>query len=192
VTDDDRIWLEGLKAGENEHWKSLWFRVIVPEVKAKKNSELMRRYSLTDGDLNGMLFADMVGRGKFDLYRGEGSLEGWLRKYVRGYILNADPMKHGEISIEGAYDDGEGGSEAMEIPKTDNRAIFAEAWRMTLWCFRKLWNEDPVRCYIHVLKTRYFMSSKEICDMLELSSPANVDQIFSRSIKFMRELASRF
>jgi len=26
---------------------------------------------------------------------------------VRGYILNADPNKHGEVSIEGAHPDGE-------------------------------------------------------------------------------------
>ena len=67
--------------------------------------------------------------------------------------------------------------------------IRGEVWGMTHWCFRKLWNEDPERCYIHVLKTRFFLSSEEIRDFLDVSSAANVDQIFSRSVKFMRETA---
>ena len=62
---------------------------------------------------------------------------------------------------------------------------------MTHWCFRKLWEEDPERCYVHVLKTRFFLSSKEIADFLDVSSPANVDQIFSRSVKFMRKTAGK-
>ena len=60
---------------------------------------------------------------------------------------------------------------------------------MTHWCLRKLWNEDPERSYIHVLKTRFFLSSEEIRDFLDVTSAANVDQIFSRSVKFMRETA---
>ena len=62
-----------------------------------------------------------------------------------------------------------------------------EAWQMTHLCFRQLWNDDPLRCYIHLLKTRFHLSSEEVRDFLDVSSAANVDQIFSRSVKFMRE-----
>ena len=37
------------------------------------------------------------------------------------------------------------------------------------------------------MKTRFFLSSDEVRDMLEISSSANVDQIFSRAVKFMRK-----
>ena len=130
----------------------------------------------------------MIGRRKIDLYRDDGgSFQGWLRTYVRGYVLNADPNKHGEISIEGAHPDGEGESEAMTLPQHDREVVRREAWQMTLLCFRELWNEDPERCYIHLLKTRFFLSSEEIRDFLDVSSAANADQIFSRSVKFMRQ-----
>jgi hypothetical protein len=135
----------------------------------------------------GMLYEEMIGRGKINLYRGEGSFEGWLRRYVRGYILNADPNRHGEISIENAHPDAEGEGEALNIPNEDKRILRNEAWRFTHWIFRKLWNCDPARCYVHVLKTRYFLSSEEIRDFLDISSAANVDQMYSRSVKFMRE-----
>jgi hypothetical protein len=75
----------------------------------------------------------------------------------------------------------------LELPSEDRNQLRKEAWGFTHWLFRRLWNEDPERCYIHVLKTRFFLSSAEIKEMLDVSSAANVDQIFSRSVRFMRE-----
>ena len=186
----DSEWHSLIRDEKDEGWKLVWERVVEPESKSMRSAEMMRRYSLTAGDLMGMLYDEMIGRGKINLYRGDGSLEGWLRRYVRGFILNANPNPHGEISIEGAHPDAEDGRTIMEIPADDRMArIRGEVWGMTHWCFRKLWNEDPERCYIHVLKTRFFLSSEEIRDFLDVSSAANVDQIFSRSVKFMRETA---
>ena len=184
----DHEWYELVKAGEDAGWKLVWEKVVEPESSSQRSAELMNRYSITAGDLMGMLYEDMLGRRKIDLYRDDGgSFQGWLRTYVRGYILGADPNKHGEISIEGAYQGENGESEAMSIPKHDHEVIRREVWQMTLWCFRELWNEDPERCYIHLLKTRFFLTSEEVRDFLDVSSAANVDQIFSRSIKFMRQ-----
>lgn len=174
----DHEWYELVKAGEDAGWKLVWEKVVEPESQSLRSASLMKRYSLTAGDLMGMLFEDMLGRRKIDLYRDDGgSFQGWLRSYVRGYVLGADPNSHGETSMD----------EAMDQPKTDHEVVRREIWQMTLWCFRELWNEDPERCYIHLLKTRFFFSSEEVRDFLDISSAANVDKIFSRSIKFMRE-----
>jgi hypothetical protein len=184
----DHEWYELVKAGEDAGWKLVWEKVVEPESTSQRSAELMKRYSITAGDLMGMLYEDMLGRRKIDLYRDDGgSLQGWLRTYVRGYILGADPNRHGEISIEGAYQGEDGESEALSLPKHDHEVVRREVWQMTLWCFRELWNEDPERCYIHLLKTRFFLSSEEVRDFLDVSSSANVDQMFSRSIKFMRQ-----
>lgn len=182
----DAEWHRLVKEGKDEGWKPVWERVIVPESKSMRSAELMKRYSLTDGDLMGMLYHEMIGRNKIDLYRGEGSFEGWLRRYVRGFILNANPNKHGEISIEHAHDDADGDATAMVLPTDDKHVMMREIWNVTHLCFIDLWVSDPERAYIHLLKTRYFLSSEEIRDFLEVSSAANVDQIFSRSVKFMR------
>ena len=184
----DHEWYELVKAGEDAGWKLVWEKVVEPESTSQRSAELMKRYSITAGDLMGMLYEDMLGRRKIDLYRDDGgSLQGWLRTYVRGYILGADPNRHGEMSIEGAYQGEDGESEALSLPKHDHEVVRREVWQMTLWCFRELWNEDPERCYIHLLKTRFFLSSEEVRDFLDVSSSANVDQMFSRSIKFMRQ-----
>ena len=183
----DREWQAAVKAGEDAGWKPVWERVIAPEVSKPKHREMMQRFSLEEGDLMGRLFEDMIHRHKIDLYRGEGSFEGWLRTYVRGYILNADPNKHGEISIEGAAENEDGTATAMELPSEDKRLISKDVWKATHWCFHDLWKEDPARAYLHLLKTRFQLSSEETKDFLEISSTANVDQIFSRNVKFMRK-----
>ena len=182
----DKEWFELVKSGEDAGWKLVWEKVVEPESLSSRSAGMMKRFSLTAGDLMGMLYEEMIGRWKISLYRGEGSFQGWLKKYVRGFILNADPARHGEISIDSACDDGEGGLRAMELPTDDIKVTRGEAWRLTHYCLRELWNEDPERAYIHVLKTRFFLSSEEIRDFLDVSSAANVDQIFSRSVKFMR------
>ena len=127
----DKEWFELVKSETDEGWKLVWERVIAPESCSQRSAELMRRYSITDGDLMGMLYDEMIARRKIDLYRGEGSFEGWLRRYVRGFILNADPNKHGEISIEGAHADAESGDEAMAIPVNDRQVVMREVWDMT-------------------------------------------------------------
>ena len=45
---------------------------IVPE---KDTAEMMRKYCITDGDLMGLLYDEMIGRKKIELFRGEGSFE---------------------------------------------------------------------------------------------------------------------
>ena len=181
----EREWATALGRGEDAAWKRVWENVIVPETRLPKSRDLMNRYSITDGDLMGMLFDEMVGRGKISLYRGEGSLAGWLRKYVRGFITAANPAKHGEISINAPAGDEEDQKD-IDIPTQDHAAYMREIWNITHKCFVKLWNEDPERAYVHLLKTRFFFTSEEVKDFLDISSTANVDQIFSRNIKFMR------
>ena len=184
----DREWWQLVKDGADAGWKPVWEKVVEPESRSLRSADLMKRYSLTAGDLMGMLYDEMIGRGKIDLYRGEGSFQGWLKKYVRGFILAADPTKHGEVSIENAHPDAEGGATEMDIPVPAGKDIARnEVWMMTHWCFRDLWNEDPERAYVHLLKTRFHFSSEEVRDFLDVSSVGNVDQIFSRNVKFMRK-----
>lgn len=187
----DKEWLELIRNGRDEGWKLVWERVVEPESTSLRSAEMMQRYSLTAGDLMGMLFEEMIGRKKIDLFRGEGSLEGWLKRYVRGYVLNANPNRHGEISIENAHADSEDGASGLDVPVQDGKVISKDVWIMTHYCFHDLWQADPERAYIHLLKTRFHLSSEETKDFLDVSSVANVDQIFSRNVKFMRQAWDR-
>ena len=189
----DLEWHALVKAGEDAGWKLVWEKVVEPESKSMRSAEMMKRYSLAAGDLMGMLYDEMIGRKKIDLYRGEGSFEGWLRRYVRGFVLNADPNKHGEVSLEQAHEDSSGAaSSPMDLPVHDIDVLRRDVWNTTLRCFYDLWMSDPERAYVHILKTRFRLTSEEIRDFLGISSTANVDQIFSRAVKFMRAAWPRY
>lgn len=183
----DKEWYVLVKDGQDEGWKLVWEKVVEPESTSLRSAEMMKRYSLTAGDLMGMLFNEMIGRKKIELFRGEGSFAGWLKRYVRGYVLNADPNQHGEISIENAHADSEDGPAGMEIPVTDGKVVSKDVWIATHYCFHDLWQQDPERAFVHLLKTRFHLSSEETKDFLDVSSVGNVDQIFSRNVKFMRQ-----
>ena len=97
----DAEWYEHVKAGDDAGWKLVWEKVVEPESKSLRSAELMKRYSITAGDLMGMLFDEMIGRKKIELFRNDGgSFQGWLRRYVRGYVLNADPNRSEEHTSE--------------------------------------------------------------------------------------------
>jgi hypothetical protein len=183
---DDAKWHESVAAGEDAGWKLVWEKVVEPESRSVRSAGLMQRYSITAGDLMGMLYHEMIARGKISLYRGEGSFQGWLRKYVRGFVLAANPNSHGEISIDNAYASAGSAPQSMDIAVSDDNVFRNDVWTMTHRCFHELWRQDPERAYIHILKTRFHLSSDEVRDFLDVSSSANVDQIFSRSVKFLR------
>lgn len=194
----DHEWFLLAKDGADAGWRRIWTDVIEKEAANSVSAGLMKKYSVTPGDLMGMLYEEMIGRGKISLYRDDGgSFQGWLRKYVRGFIRTSDPAPHGEISIDAADSgDGSGGGsgqrrEGIEIPVHDRGAVRNETWNMTHLCFKDLWNSGPLRAYVMLLKTRFHLSSVEIAEMLGVSSAANVDQIFSRAVKFMRQAWAR-
>ena len=152
-----------------------------------------------------LLYVEMIGGHKIDLYRDDGgSLWGWLRTYVRGYIHRSRPDER-LVSIEGAGaegsedDDGRSFEEKVSKQVSDSRGRESlpdedpvvrrrEEWALVQKCFGDLWKKNPIRAYVHLLKLRMNLSSTEIKSMLGMTSEANVDQAFSRAIKDMRKL----
>lgn len=197
---------ELLKLRDDLAWKLVWEKVVLAEAKSLRSSAMMRQWGVTTEELLSMLFMDMVGKGKLELYRDDGgSLWGWLRTYVRGYVLRANPAERREISLEGAGAadaEDEGGRSFEEKvskmmsdaagrdanPGEDPAVRRREEWELVQNCFGELWKENPLRAYVHLLKLRLNLSSTEIKDMLGISSEANVDQLFSRALKDMRKL----
>ena len=200
---DDNAY-ELVKAGGDAGWKLVWENVIVPEVRSLRSADLAKKYCITDGDLMGMLYEEMIGRGKINLFRNDGgSLWGWMRTYVRGYILRAQPdsrLSSLERAGETAGEDGGRGFEEKvslclsdwrgrdALPTEDPAVRRREQWELVQKCFADLYRKNPMRAYVHWLKLRMNLSSTEIKSMLGMSSEANVDQTFSRAVKDMRNL----
>ena len=196
---------ELLKLKDDLAWRMVWEKAVLAEVKSLRSSSQVRQWGVKSEELLSMLFMDMVGKGKLEYYRDDGgSLWGWLRTYVYGYIRRANPANRREISLEGAIQDDEGAQGPSYIdkiskelsdaqgrdanPSEDPAVRRREEWELVQKCFGTLWRENPLRAYVHLLKLRSNLSSTEIKNMLGISSEANVDQLFSRAAKDMRKL----
>ena len=184
---------EMVKSGSEAGWKFVWENVVLPETRNPRNADLMRKYGITRGDVMGLLYKEMIGDRKIDTFRNDGgSLWGWMRAFARGYITRANPKAHGEISLDAIREDDEGSERATEIPFEDVHVRRNEVWQMTHGCLKSLWNDDPMKAYVLLFKTRHHRSSEEVRLMLDIPSAAAVDQIFSRAVKAMREAWVRF
>ena len=196
---------ELLKLQDAEAWRLAWEKAVLPEARSLRSGQMARRFGVTAEEMMSLLYVEMIGGGKINLYRDDGgSLWGWMRTYVRGYIHQADPARKKEISLEGADfgDESDGGASFEEkvskmvsdsrgresSPLEDPAMRRKEEWELVQKCFGDLWKKNPMRAYVHLLKLRMNLSSTEIKGMLGVSSEANVDQLFSRALKDMREL----
>jgi len=200
---DHVVW-EHLKLLDADAWRLAWERAVLPEAEGIRSGRKARDWGITPEELMSMLYLEMVGGRKIELYRDDGgSLWGWLRMYVRGYINRAKPDER-FTSIEGAgnpgsEDDGRDYSEKLSMRLSESRGRDAlpdedpavrrrEQWELVQKCFADLYRRNPMRAYVHWLRLRMNLSSTEIKCMLGMSSEANVDQAFSRAVKDMRKL----
>ena len=199
---DHVVW-EHLKLQDAEAWKLAWERAVLPEAEGFRSGRKAREWGITPEEMMSLLYVEMVGARKLDLYRDDGgSLWGWLRTYVRGYIHRARPDAR-LTSIEGTGEsDEEGESRSFEekismqvsdsrgrdaLPDEDPAVRRREEWELVQKCFADLYRKNPMRAYVHLLKLRMNLSSTEIKSMLGMSSEANVDQTFSRALKDMQK-----
>jgi hypothetical protein len=206
---DHELWIL-LKEQDAEAWKLVWEKAVLAEARAFRNSQVVRKWGIDEEELMGLLYEVMIGQGKINLYRDEGgSIFGWMRTYVNGFIRKANPDKLRDVPMgagnvkEGESSEARGFEEKVSIEVSDANAsnsfrtedVFfrrREEWETVQKCFGDLWRKNPVRAYVHLLKLRMNLSSSEIKSMLGVSSEANVDQMFSRAVKDMQELKVKY
>ena len=200
---DHVVW-ELLKLQDAEAWKLAWERAVLPEAEGFRSGRKAREWGISAEEMMSMLYVEMVGARKLELYRDDGgSLWGWMRTYVRGYIHRARPDAR-LTSIAGAGAESADGDDrsfeekiSMQVsdsrgressPDEDPALRRREEWELVRKCFSDLYRKNPMRAYVHLLKLRMNLSSTEIKSMLGMSSEANVDQTFSRAVKDMQNL----
>ena len=171
-----------LKEQDAAAWKLVFERSVLTEARSLRSARMAREAGITPDELMSMLYEEMIGRGKIELYRDNGgSVFSWLRTYVRGYVYHSVVKTHEEFSIDGVSDEGD----EFTIPTEDLARDRKDQWDMVQTCFGEMWAENPMRAYVHLLKLRMNLSSTDIMKMLGISSTANVDQIFARAVKDM-------
>ena len=171
-----------LKEQDGDAWSLVYEKSVLSEARSLRSGRMAREAGITPDELMSMLYEEMIGRGKINLYRDNGgSVFSWLRTYVRGYVYHSVVKRHEVISTDAVSDEDVEFTIPIEDPARDRK----EQWDMVQTCFGEMWAENPMKAYVHLLKLRMNLSSTDIMRMLGISSTANVDQIFSRAVKDM-------
>lgn len=201
-----------LKNQEKGAWEYVLDILISKETGSKSRTQKRHDWGVDLYELLGQLYEEMMGEKHKKLWNYKGSESGkqecliaWLRAYIRGYLTRANPdYNNRTVDIDGevAEKDGEvvltvGEKYSKEVSEGTNLFAYKdedlevlkhERLEMAQKCFADLWQENSAQAYVMLLKTRFQMSSLEVKERLNISSVANVDQMFARAVKKMREL----
>lgn len=200
---DDLELCQLLKDEDAEAWQYVLEKVVDQEKRSRSGNLKRHDWGVSLESLIGQLYEEMVGQGKLAAYQGRGSLIGWLRSYLRGYLSRQNPENGRFLPIDEARQNDEGGDagtlgDEIAFQLSDERSrdsyegedlhvLRHERWEIAQKCFKNLWKGNSMQAYVMLLKLRFHMSSLEIKERLGVSSAANVDQIFARAIKRMKE-----
>ena len=169
-----------LKSQDPEAWRFVWDHVVLAECGVRKNSEMIRKWCVTPEEILSILYSEMIGHDKISGYRDDGgSIVGWMKMYVRGYIYRSNP-ENSRVELSDSVSD-------IAVASEGDEPECREDWEIVQRCFSRLWAENPLRAYVHLLKLRDGMSSADIRSLLNVSSAAHVDQLFARALKDMRK-----
>ena len=206
---NDHDLCELLKNEDASAWKHFLKVLVDQEKKSCANNRKRFDWGVAIEDLLGRLYEDMIYNKRLWKWQGRGSLYGWVRVYLRQYLNEYNPAGDGRtVDIEDGIEDEEGrvamtlgdkiSAEVSEINRKDPyggedlQVLQHERWEIAGKCFRDLWQENSIQAYVLLLKTRFHMSSLEIKERFGVSSAANVDQMFARAVKKMKEARVKY
>ena len=166
-----------LKDGNDDAWRYVLLRVVVPVLHRPMIAKIKADRRLSDLDVLGMLFEQLIQKRDIDNYAYKCPVVYWMRPYVFKVVMEYCKKNDAPVSDENYLNVLK--DENAPMPNSD---LFEEA-RV---CFNRLWKEDKLKARVHYLKTVSEMSSRDIMRLLNISSEANVNQLFSRACRLMR------
>lgn len=170
-----------LEAGDDDAWRYVYARSVIPLLRRSSFGSMVRDRRRSDLDVCGAVFDYLIAQQKLKQYRGDNGcpVVMWIRFWVARDILGYCRKNDNPVSDEGLED----------VLRDDDDKISRLAMREELnKGYRKLWHEDRLKARVLYLKLIEERSSREIVQLLGVSSESNVDQLFARARKRMREL----
>ena len=179
-----------LKSGNEGAWEFIFKAAVNPFIfnREKTASAIRADRGIDPFEIYNMLYEEMIlhpmkdGTIRLDTFRGEhvGTLIKWMRIYTNGLIQKIARKNPWPMSDECLEDS----SFTEQTPPSRD-----DSWEVVQKCFGDLWRKSPMKAYIHLLRVKCGLSSRQIKDILGLeTSEANIDQMFSRATKAMKEL----
>lgn len=170
-----------LEAGDDDAWRYVYARAVIPLLRRSSFGSMVRDRQRSDLDVCGAVYDYLIAQGKLKQYRGDNDcpVVMWIRYWVAKDILGYCKKNDNPVSDEGLEN----------VLQDEDDRISRMAMREELNNgYRKLWREDRLKARVLYLKLVEERTSLEIVQILGITSESNVDQLFSRARRRMREL----
>lgn len=178
--EQEKLFTERLWQEDETAWQVIYEKTVLPILRSSTRNgisfyRIMKERGLSETDVFGMLYEDMLCRKRLANFRFGCPVIYWMRTYVSKLLLEYCKKNPNPVSD---FDRDE-----LSPYEANN-----ERWSLIQDSFAELWRKNPMKAYIYLLKRYYNTSSDQIREMLGVSSNANVDQQFSRANKEMLQL----
>ncbi len=174
----DRLWTEDSKA-----WEYIYLRSVIPVLKQPKYFHIMHDRNLSSIDIYGMVYEHLIAKKKLALFGFRCPVIYWIRYCVGRLILHYLKKNPWAVSDDDYL---------LGLNNKPARESSGEDSEVARRCFAKLWRQNPMRAYVHLLKVRNEMSAKDIMSLLDISSESNVNKIYERAMSDMKCFRNEF
>ncbi len=179
----DKEIVDLLWQGDSNAWEFIFHEAVIPALRYGRVADIVRERGLEAEEVLSMVYERMVGKEALKNYQYRGKVQVWMKYYVSGLVYTyckKNPYPVSDETLQKTYSD------------VSAKKSTGEEWEIARKCFSEMWSANPMRAYIHLLRLRYDMPAAEIKDMLQISSEDNVHQMFSRAIKDMKRLRTKY
>ena len=173
-----RILVDRLWDCDESAWHYVFVKSVVPMVNRPNLQKIMRDRQRSTLDVFAAVFETLLFRRKLAAYNYGCPVVYWIRFWVLKEIMQYCKANDNPISEEA--------SEMVlrdEVAPESNWILREEAD----WCLNRLWQRDKRKARILYLRTVEGKSSREIKNIMGISSEVNVDKLLSRALILMRE-----
>ena len=162
-------------------WNQAYQKVVLPVLRSStKNGisyyKIMKDRNMDEMTVFAMLYEEMLSRRTLEIYKFGCPVFLWMQIYVKKLILGYCQKNENPVSE----------NDTDNVSVSDNKEI----WEVVEKSFSNLWRENPMKAYVYLLKKYYDLPSKEISNMLGITS-SNTDQIYKRAKDDMDILLQR-
>ena len=179
--------LEHLYQGNSSAWNYVCLELIAPLTRQRKYVEMARDLSMELDSLVTQTYMYITKNNyeKLRKYCGDGKFQAWLYFQIKDALKLE--LKELRGKLQNVVSENETGTPLCKYTEPaecthENKLHEAEA---CVW-LEELWQQSPMKTFVLLLRAQNGLAADDVSEILGINK-ANVDQLFSRAKKIMRE-----
>lgn len=176
---DDHELVRLLWSGDDSAWRYIYARSVVPMITRPLLRQILIDRHRDDLDVCAAVMNYLLGERKLAAFDFRCPVIYWIRYWVFKDILRYCKKNDNPLSDAGLNES------TLMVQELDVRWLLKDE---IAWCMQQLWSRDRTKALVLQLRAIEGLTAAETMMKLGLSSVDNVNQLYSRAIKMMKEI----